>query len=98
TPAAQLENALSPIFDVDGALRFLALDNALVNNDGYWTRASDYSLYRDASGKFHILPHDTNETFSVGGGPGGRGGPIFAGGAIPPDILIGRGPGGRGGR
>src|SRR6185295_15413081 len=73
TPPDQLERALSPIFDVDGALRFLALDNALVNNDGYWTRASDYSLYRDASGKFHILPHDTNETFSVGGGPGGRG-------------------------
>lgn len=90
TPPDQLERTLSPIFDVDGALRFLALDNALVNNDGYWTRASDYSLYRDASGKFHILPHDTNETFAVGGGPGGRGPRGF-------DLQIGRGPGGPGG-
>jgi hypothetical protein len=93
TPPDQLERALAPILDIDGALRFLALDNALVNNDGYWTRASDYSLYRDASGKFHIVPHDTNETFAVGGGPGGRGGRGF-----PPDGFGGpRGPGGRGG-
>jgi spore coat protein CotH len=92
TPAGQLEKALAPILDIDGALRFLALDNALVNADGYWTRASDYSIYRDSTGKFHLLPYDVNEAFSVGGGPGGRGG--FA----PPEILGGRrgGPGGFG--
>jgi spore coat protein CotH len=97
TPPDQLERALSSILDVDGALRFLALDNALVNNDGYWTRASDYSLYRDASGKFHILPHDTNETFAVGGGFGG---PRGGGPPGPPDFFGnrgGRGPGGPGG-
>ena len=44
-------------------LWFLALDNALINNDGYWTRASDYSLYRDPKGKFHVIPHDMNEAF-----------------------------------
>jgi hypothetical protein len=71
TPPAQLEKALSPIFDIDGALRFLALDDGLVNNDGYWTRASDYSIYRDVSGKFHVIPHDTNETFAADGGFGG---------------------------
>ena len=43
TPPDQLESALKPILDIDGALWFLALDNALVNGDGYWTRASDYS-------------------------------------------------------
>jgi spore coat protein CotH len=72
TPADKLEAALEPILDIDGALRFLALDNTFVNNDGYWVRASDYNIYLDTAGRFHILPHDTNETFASGGG--GRGG------------------------
>jgi len=72
TPADKLEAALAPILDIDGALKFLALEAVLVNNDGYWVRASDYSIYLDPSGKFHILPHDANETFAAGGGRGGR--------------------------
>lgn len=85
TPTAELERALSPILDIDGTLRFLALDNVLVNNDGYWTRGSDYSLYRDQAGKFHLIPHDTNETFAASFGPfgGGRG----RGGFIPPPFA-----------
>jgi hypothetical protein len=74
TPVDQLEKALEPLLDVDGVLKFLALENALVNNDGYWVRASDYSLYQDPKGRFHLFPHDANETFSSGGGPGGPGG------------------------
>ena len=74
TPVEQLEEALSPILDIDGALRFLALEMVFVNSDGYWSRASDYSIYRDGAGKFHIIPHDTNETFAAlptrGGGRG----------------------------
>ncbi len=84
TPAAELEQALTPILDVEGALWFLAVDVALANSDGYWTRASDYSIYQDVDGKFHILPHDMNEAFRVAG-HGGGGGP-------------GGGRGGRGGR
>jgi len=45
TPLDQLEEALKPMLDIEGALRFLALDVALMNSDGYWVRASDYSLY-----------------------------------------------------
>ncbi|MBL9174523.1 MAG: CotH kinase family protein [Verrucomicrobiales bacterium] len=75
TPADKLEAALEPVLDVDGALRFLALDNALINNDGYWIRTSDYSIYRDEKGRFHILPQDANESFSRPGGPGFGGGP-----------------------
>ncbi len=91
TPPDQLESALKPMLDIDGALWFLALDNALINNDGYWTRSSDYNIYLEPGGKFHIIPHDANETFGNAmmmgfGGPGGRGG---RGG--------GRGPGGPGG-
>lgn len=69
-PTNELEAALAPLLDVDGALKFLALENTLINNDGYWIRASDYSLYLDVKGKFHVIPHDMNETFSLPGGPG----------------------------
>ncbi len=81
TPVDQLEAALEPMLDIDGLLWFLALDNALINCDGYWIRASDYSIFLDAQGKFHILPHDMNEAFRAplgpgfGFGPGGPGGP-----------------------
>jgi hypothetical protein len=70
TPLEQLEAALAPMLDIDGALWFLALDNALINGDGYWIRASDYTLYRDKSGKFHVIPSDMNEAFRAAGGPG----------------------------
>lgn len=70
------------MLDIERTLKFLAWDNVVANNDGFWIRASDYNLYRDKDGRFHFIPHDANETFSSGGGPGGFGGPG------------GRGPGG----
>ncbi|MCW1916773.1 CotH kinase family protein [Luteolibacter sp. GHJ8] len=75
TPADQLEAALKPLLDIERTLWFLALDCALINGDGYWVRASDYSLYRDREGKFHLIPGDMNEAFRpAGGGPPGFGG------------------------
>lgn len=74
TPPEKLEEALKPMLDIDGMLWFLALDVALVNSDGYWIRDSDYSIYLDEKGKFHMIPHDMNEAFQGGGGPG-MGGP-----------------------
>lgn len=75
TPVEKLEAALAPLLDIDGALKFLALDNVFVNGDGFWTRASDYYLYQDVKGRFHLIPNDINETFSSAqGGPGRRGG------------------------
>ncbi len=85
TPAEKLVAELEPILDIDGTLKFLALENALINNDGYWVRTSDYLMVQDQQGKFHFLPHDTNETFTRPGGPGfgrGPGGPRRNG---PPD-------------
>ncbi len=73
TPLDKLEAALEPILDLDGALWFLALDMALLNSDGYWVRSSDYTIYRDEAGKFHILPGDMNEAFRAAGGPGSGG-------------------------
>ncbi|HAB16976.1 MAG TPA: CotH kinase family protein [Verrucomicrobiota bacterium] len=85
TPPERLEAALTPILDIDGALKFLALENVLVNNDGYWIRSSDYNIYQDTHGVFHIIPHDTNETFAKPGGPGFGGGPRGFG----PGMMIG---------
>ena len=106
TPADKLEAALSPMFDVDGALKFLAVEVALVNSDGFWTRASDYSLYQDEKGILHVLPHDVNEALGAEEGPpggrrGGRPGgpPPDMGGAPfapPPGVGPGGGFGGRG--
>jgi spore coat protein CotH len=108
TPAAELERALAPQLDVDGVLRFLALENATMNSDGYWIRASDFGLFLDEQGVFHVVPHDMNECFQPAGGPGmgrrgpgapgfGRGGPPgevgAPGGGPPPE----GGPGGTGG-
>src|SRR5688500_6868987 len=76
TSADKLEAALAPILDVDGVLKFLAIENALINSDGYWIRRSDYNIYQDEGGKFHIIPHDANETFSAPQGPGARGGGV----------------------
>ena len=70
TPVKDLPKAIEPILNVDEVLRFLAIDVAVVNSDGYWTRASDYSIYLAPSGLFHIIPHDMNEAFSVGHRPG----------------------------
>jgi spore coat protein CotH len=90
TPPEKLEAALSPLLDIDGALKFLALEVSLVNSDGYWARASDYSIYQDEKGQFHVVPHDVNEALAEEGA--GRGGPP-RGGFRGPD---GRGPDGRG--
>ncbi|MEP6917004.1 MAG: CotH kinase family protein, partial [Acidobacteriota bacterium] len=82
TPPAKLEAALAPVLDIDATLKFLALDNALVNSDGYWTRASDYAIYLDDRGKFHILPLDFNEAFdATESGRRGFGPPGLAAGA-----------------
>jgi spore coat protein CotH len=88
TPPEKLQEALMPIVDLDNLLWFLALDVALINNDGYWVRASDYALYLDPKGKFHFIPHDMNEAFRPAGGPGFGGGGIMRLGR-PGEVLPG---------
>ncbi|MCA9236665.1 MAG: CotH kinase family protein, partial [Planctomycetales bacterium] len=92
TPVDQLQEKLEPLLDIDGVLRFLAYDVALANSDGYWTRASDYYLFRDDDGVFHVIPHDMNEAFHTasGGPPPGFGPP---GGFGPPPNGFGPPPG-----
>jgi hypothetical protein len=78
TPADRLEQALAPIMDVDGALKFLALDVALINNDGYWNDGSDFNLHIDGSDRLHLTPHDANEGFRAGGRGGVQLDPLTA--------------------
>lgn len=95
TPPEQLEKALEPLLDIDGTLKFLAVDKALINNDGYWTRASDFNIFEDDQGRFHMVPYDTNESFrssegfgrSYGGGGGVTLDP-FAGAEDPGKALL----------
>ena len=73
----ELAEVLPTMMDIELTLWFLALDNVLMDDDGYFSRASDYLLYRNEQGIFYMLPHDNNETLrnGRGGGPGGPGGP-----------------------
>jgi hypothetical protein len=97
TPPERLVQELAPLLDVDEALKFLAVDKALINNDGYWTRASDYGIYEEPNGRFHLIPWDANETlrepemmgrgFSGGGGEGADLDP-FAGSTDPQKALL----------
>jgi hypothetical protein len=82
TAPEQLEAALAPVMDIDAVLRFLALDIALVNGDGYWKDGSDFNLYLRPDGRFTLLPHDANEGFRSsargGGVPGATPDPLVA--------------------
>ena len=71
TPEHELEGRLGEVFDIDGALWQIALENVFIDGDGYISRGSDYQLYLDPEGRFHMVPYDNNETFkyAVGGGP-----------------------------
>ena len=71
TPTDELESTLDPMLNLDRALWFLALENVFVDNDGYWTRASDFALYLDPNNRLHMIPHDSNETFRPPRGFGG---------------------------
>ena len=108
TPDDELEETLPRYLDIHETIRFLAIDNAFLDSDGYYSRGSDYYIYKAPDGAFHLLHYDNNETFGGGhgAGPGGRGGrgggpPGFGPdgepggpGGGPPDF----GPGGPGGR
>lgn len=80
TPEEEIEKVLPEFLDIDEVLWFLALDNVFMDSDGYYSRGSDYYLYKDPEGIFHLLHYDNNETF--GGGRSGRG--PGAGGGPPP--------------
>ena len=107
TSVDKIETELDEVLSIDRALWFLAVDNVLLDMDGYHERGADFTIYQEPKfGRTMILPYDNNETFRAqsggkgGGGPGRGGRPGFGGfGGPPKDGPPGGGPpGGPGGR
>jgi spore coat protein CotH len=77
TPDTELVENLPPVLNIDQVLWQLAVSNVFMDDDGYIHKGGDYALYQDVNGRFHLIPHDNNESFRFGrsgrGGPGGGG-------------------------
>lgn len=65
TEPGELEETLSPHLDIDSTLRFFALENALINQDGYGSATGGYGLYLDATGKFHLIPQEAEASLRL---------------------------------
>jgi hypothetical protein len=66
TPSESFVQTLQSHFNFDRALHLLAFNMALSNFDSYTGSGRNFYLYDDpASGQFHILPWDFNESFGV---------------------------------
>lgn len=77
--ASQWRANLEAVFNVDHYLKFLAINNAIVNWDGYGNMAHNYYLYNHSVNKLTWIPWDHNESLS--GSPGITG--TTTGGSIP---------------
>ena len=77
TPDAELAENLPSILNIDQVLWQLAVSNVFMDDDGYIHKGGDYAIYQDVNGRFHLVPHDNNESLRFGrsgrGGPGGGG-------------------------
>ena len=77
TSDAALAENLPALLNIDQALWQLAVSNVFMDDDGYIHKGGDYAIYQDINGRFHLIPHDNNESFRFGregrGGPGGGG-------------------------
>lgn len=90
-PAAW-RNGLEAVFNMDHFIKYLAVNNAIVNWDSYGSMAHNYYLYSHSAKKLMWIPWDHNESFSgspgitgtvAGGGTGGGpGGPPGGGGKV----------------
>lgn len=64
----QWERHLEKVFDVDGFLKWLAVNSTMLNWDTYGNMAHNYYLYRNPrTGKLTWIPWDNNEALSYGG-------------------------------
>lgn len=86
--AEQWRANLEAVFNVDHYIKYLAVNNAIVNWDSYGSMAHNYYLYNHSANKLTWIPWDHNESLS--GSPGITGTATSTGGAA------GGGPGGGG--
>ena len=64
--AAAWREGLEAVFDVDGFLRWLAINQLLGNWDAYGQMAQNYYLYSDPSdGLIHWIPWDLNQSLNT---------------------------------
>ena len=77
TSDAELVENSPSLLNIDQVLWQLAVSNVFMDDDGYIHKGGDYAIYQDVNGRFHLIPHDNNESFRFGregrGGPGGGG-------------------------
>ncbi len=77
TTDAELSENLPALLNIDQVLWQLAVSNVFMDDDGYIHKGGDYAIYQDVNGRFHLVPHDNNESLRFGregrGGPGGGG-------------------------
>lgn len=66
--AEQWRTNLEAVFNVDHFIKYLAINNAIVNWDSYGNMAHNYYLYNHSSKKLTWIPWDHNESLS--GSPG----------------------------
>ena len=75
TSDAELAKNLPSMLNIDQVLWQLAVSNVFMDDDGYIHKGGDYTIYQDVNGRFHLIPHDNNESIrpvrSSRGGPGG---------------------------
>ncbi len=65
TPLSELRPALEPRLDLDSTLMFFALENTLMNQDGYGSSTGSFGLYLDARGRFHLIAQDAEASFRL---------------------------------
>lgn len=81
------EEELEKYWDVDSALRYLAVHTFMVNGDSYTGNMQQNYYLAEQNGKITVLPWDYNLSFGAfGGGPGGAPGepPTIPGGNLNP--------------
>lgn len=74
---AQLRSTLAGYMDLDALARYMAVDDAIINNDGItalwtaadrsWTKNHNSYLYEDAPGHFTLVPWDLDSVFPAAG-------------------------------
>jgi spore coat protein H len=67
TDAATWRTNLEKVFDVDHFLKYLAVNNTIVNWDAYGAMAHNYYLYRTPTGQLTWIPWDHNESMTTTG-------------------------------
>ena len=58
-------HALAAIIDVDSTLRYFALQNALINQDGYGGTTGGYGLFLAGDGRFRLIPLEAEHSFRL---------------------------------